>query len=309
MIAEPCDPSCDHSNAGDAGPCCRAFDGRLPILREPVASSEPSKGALDDPASWQNLEAFRRLGAFDDIQGPAPFPPERSAEFGSGMAAIGEDMAQPGEAMTDGFQKGWRAVPILNVGGVDDHEQHIAQRVGEDMALAALDLLARVVASRPAAFLGFHALAVDHAGARARLAPLHLPRAHHEQMVDRRKQAHIPPRIEVTLHCPHRRKVLRQRPPLAAGRRYVKDRVHHLTQARCSRPAAPLRRWKKRRNQMPFAIQKIAWIAIRTTAMILPSDICPGHVILHLFTKTVNHNLLISLNPFPVRLLRIGCHV
>jgi hypothetical protein len=36
--------------------------------------------------------------------------------------------------------------------------------------------------------------------------------------------------------------------------------------------------------------------------MIPTSDICPGHMILHLFAKTVNHNLLISLNSFSVRL-------
>ena len=39
--------------------------------------------------------------------------------------------------------------------------------------------------------------------------------------------------------------------------------------------------------------------------MILPSDICPGHVILHLFAKTVNRKLRISLNNFSVRFLKI----
>ena len=32
--------------------------------------------------------------------------------------------------------------------------------------------------------------------------------------------------------------------------------------------------------------------------MLNASGICPGHLILHLFPKTVNHNLLISLNHF-----------
>src|SRR3546814_5055350 len=47
------------------------------------------------------------------------------------------------------------ALPIL---------YQIALGVGEDVALAALDLLARVIAARAATFSRFHALAIDHAG-------------------------------------------------------------------------------------------------------------------------------------------------
>ena len=55
MIAEPCDPSCDEANAGDAGPSRCA--GSLPILREPMTASEPGERALDGPAPRQDLEA------------------------------------------------------------------------------------------------------------------------------------------------------------------------------------------------------------------------------------------------------------
>ena len=41
-----------------------------------------------------------------------------------------------------------RAVAILNVGGVDDDAQQKAERVDEDMALAAGDFLARIIALR-----------------------------------------------------------------------------------------------------------------------------------------------------------------
>ena len=43
--------------------------------------------------------------------------------------------------------------------------------VGDDVALAAFDLLGRIVAARPAAFGGLDRLAVDHPRRRARLAP------------------------------------------------------------------------------------------------------------------------------------------
>jgi hypothetical protein len=57
------------------------------------------------------------------------------------------------------------AVAVLDIGGVNDGSDQQALRVGDDMALSALDLLARIKAPRPAAFRGFHALAVDHARA------------------------------------------------------------------------------------------------------------------------------------------------
>jgi len=39
-------------------------------------------------------------------------------------------------------------VAILHVGGVDDHAQQEAERIDEDVALASLDLLARIEALR-----------------------------------------------------------------------------------------------------------------------------------------------------------------
>jgi hypothetical protein len=40
--------------------------------------------------------------------------------------------------------------------------------------------------------------------------------------------------------------------------------------------------------------------------MLNASGICPGHLILHLFTKTVNHNPLISFNYFSGRLSKVA---
>src|SRR3546814_3646535 len=64
--------------------------------------------------------------------------------------------------MDDFRQYEWCAVAVLDVGGVDYGMNEIAVGIGEDVALASLGLLARVVAARSAAFRGFHALAVDH---------------------------------------------------------------------------------------------------------------------------------------------------
>ena len=89
-----------------------------------------------------------------------------------------------------------RAVSILNVGGVDHGVNQVTLGVGEDVAFAALDLLASIIAPRTAAFRGFYALTVDHTGARRSLATLRLARDHQQRMIDREPQAVVAPQIE-----------------------------------------------------------------------------------------------------------------
>ena len=49
--------------------------------------------------------------------------------------------AQPGKGAAHACQQAWRAITILHIRRVDDHPDRQADRVGEDMALAALDHL------------------------------------------------------------------------------------------------------------------------------------------------------------------------
>jgi len=60
---------------------------------------------------------------------------------------------QPWPALEYGFQDGRRAVAVLDVGGVNDADQQ-AQRVNDDVPLAAPDLLAGVEATNSDAFGG-----------------------------------------------------------------------------------------------------------------------------------------------------------
>ena len=50
--------------------------------------------------------------------------------------------------MTNSAEQVWGAIAVLYIGGVDDHCEHKPERVGEHMALAALDLSAGVEAAR-----------------------------------------------------------------------------------------------------------------------------------------------------------------
>jgi hypothetical protein len=71
-------------------------------------------------------------------------------------------VAQPREALADRLEHIDRPVAVLNVGGMDQDEQHEATGVRDDMTLPALDLLARVIPANPAGFRGFDRLTVDH---------------------------------------------------------------------------------------------------------------------------------------------------
>lgn len=163
-------------DGSDEEPCGRRCDGLLKVLGEAAVAIEPCQRSFDNPAARQNHEALGRICPLDDLDGPFADPSEGIPELVTGIAAIGEDMAQPREALDDLGQHQWRSVTVLDVGGVDYGMDEIAVGVGQDMALAALGLLARIITPRPAALRGFDALAVDHPGAgrgfaACRLAP------------------------------------------------------------------------------------------------------------------------------------------
>jgi hypothetical protein len=112
----------------------------------------------------ESLEAFGGIGSLDDFDGPLAGAGRRGLEFVPGLAAIGEDMAQPRQAPDDFGRPQRGTIAILDIGGMDHDVNQIALGVGKDMALASLDLLAGIAASGPTGFRGFGALAIDDAG-------------------------------------------------------------------------------------------------------------------------------------------------
>ena len=55
---------------------------------------------------------------------------ERVLELVAGIAAIGEDMAQPREAIPDGFEHIDGPIPVLDIGGMDEDEDEVAAGIG-----------------------------------------------------------------------------------------------------------------------------------------------------------------------------------
>jgi len=182
---------------------------------------------------------------------------------------------------------------------MDQDEQHQSKRVGDDVTLAALDLLACVIARNPAAFRGFHTLTVDDAGAGRSLAALQFASGGDKDMVDALPQPDIAPGVEITPHRRGWREVLRQRPPLAAAAGDVEDGVHDVAHVGGARPTARFGGRDQRCHHSPLAVCQIRWIAQVIAVMLTASGIIPGH---RAFLSNVairrNHNPMISLNYF-----------
>jgi hypothetical protein len=126
----------------DESPGNCAVDGRFKILCQSSTASDPCEGSFNDPSAGQDFEALRCFGTFDDFDLPIADALQSLAQFVSGIASVGEDMAQPGIAGADRRKDARGAITILNAGFVYDEPDQIALGVGNDVAFAALDLSA-----------------------------------------------------------------------------------------------------------------------------------------------------------------------
>ena len=119
----------------------------LVVAGEAAVLHDPGEGPLDDPAPWQHLEAFGRRVAADDLQddvrlGLRPF------DEATRIATVGISTLDEGIPLARARQHAFAAVSILDVGAMDIHREKPTVGVGQDVALAPGDLLARVVALR-----------------------------------------------------------------------------------------------------------------------------------------------------------------
>ena len=119
----------------------------LVVSGEPAAAADPSEGALDDPALREDDEAVP-VAAADDLK-----LPEASAGDGGFhrlplVAGVADDALDKGKAPPRLPEQRLRPVPVLHAGRVDVDGEPQAERVGQDVALAADPLLAGIVAGR-----------------------------------------------------------------------------------------------------------------------------------------------------------------
>ena len=137
---------------GDEDPGDSTGEGCLEVPCKPTAPAEPGECAFDDPAPRQNLEAFGPIRALDDFECPSPEFGQVHAQFVPGIGAIGKDMAQPGVEPTDRGEDIDGAVAVLDIGAMNLQADEMSLGVGDDVALAALDLFPCVIAAWAPAF-------------------------------------------------------------------------------------------------------------------------------------------------------------
>lgn len=148
MVSSPCDVSGEPADVGDEDPGDGAGDGRLEVLGEATAAAEPGEGAFDHPSTRQHREAFGGVRALDDLDRPGAELDQRGLELFAGIGAVGKDVTQPWIELADRSEDLDGTVPILDVGLVHLQADEVAVGIGDDVALATLDLLARIKALR-----------------------------------------------------------------------------------------------------------------------------------------------------------------
>jgi hypothetical protein len=120
----------------------------LVILAQAAIAAEPGECALDYPAPRQ----YGKAGALrppDDDGTTAVQLLAGSVETGALVSAVAVDQAQSPQCPRDAFKQQRSPRLLLDVGGMHQHRQQVAQRVDQDVPLATLYALRRIPAARP----------------------------------------------------------------------------------------------------------------------------------------------------------------
>ena len=120
----------------------------LEVTHQASIAADPRQRSFDDPAFGQDDEAVQFI-ALDDLQRPRTALCNGGSCFHALVAGIGEDaFDEREEAARASIEDQPRTVAVLQIGSVDDDVQQEAERIDEDVPLAARDLLRRIVALR-----------------------------------------------------------------------------------------------------------------------------------------------------------------
>ena len=134
----------DHREAEEGGDGSRVA---LEVAGQASVAADPSEGAFDDPALGQDDETMG-VAALDDLHLPGTGAGDELGHLGPLIAGIGKDAFDEREGSPRPAQQIARTVAVLHIGRVDGDAQQQAQRIDQDVALAAGDLLARIEALR-----------------------------------------------------------------------------------------------------------------------------------------------------------------
>jgi hypothetical protein len=152
-----------NSDHGDIDPSFGAGLGGFVIACESPVPHQPAEGSLHDPAERQNFEARGIVRTFDDRDGQLGAQSlDPLSEGLAGVAAIHPEDAQPSEPTQHPAQYQLRTVAFGGAGRGHGHAEHQSQSIHQQMALAALDPLAGVIADVAAVTSRLNALTVQN---------------------------------------------------------------------------------------------------------------------------------------------------
>ena len=143
-LTEAAEHESDHGEADERG----GFAGvTFVIAGEPPAAADPGEGTLNDPSFGEHDEAVA-VAATHDLQFPRAGAGDRGFHLLPLIACVADDALDKRKAPPGLPEQCLCAVSVLDTGRVDGDGQQQAERIGQDVALAANHLLAGIVAGR-----------------------------------------------------------------------------------------------------------------------------------------------------------------
>ena len=119
----------------------------LEVLGQATTAIEPRDRAFHDPAFGEHDEAVA-VAAAHDLKLPEAGAGDGRFHLLSLVAGVADDALDKGKAPPSLPEQRLRPVPVLHAGRVDVDGEQQAERIGQDVALAADHLLAGIVAGR-----------------------------------------------------------------------------------------------------------------------------------------------------------------
>ncbi len=117
------------------------------IAGQPTTAADPGQRSFNDPSLREHDEAVA-VTAAHDLERPRAGSCYDGLHLAALIARIRDDPLQKGEAPSRLSQQRLGPIPILHACGMHSDGQEQAERVGQDVALAAGDLLARIIPGR-----------------------------------------------------------------------------------------------------------------------------------------------------------------
>ena len=171
------------------------------------------------------MKASRFVATFYDLKCPVTKVCEPLDELAR-VAAVRPDKGETPKLPSDLLENQFRPVSVLNVRWMHHDRQDQAQRVDEQMTFSPLHLFARVVATRPWGFRGFHRLTIQDGGRRRGIAPLLLPNITPQRVVDPLPGTVLAPTVEIAVGGAPVLVGFRKQSPLTAGARDEENAIH-----------------------------------------------------------------------------------